>query len=181
MNQWVRIGLFLPVILALMVAAWVNLPLFQDGAAYLYQLMDTKAVAIMNQRFGALLVQILIVLSLHFLSLSPAHRASVGLTAANHRSLQSSPHRFYRRMVLLFGTVTLGRIGWAIAFLPDYEKSFLEAHQRNHYLFAASTADRLFRLISLIIGIVCLFANAAAPIHYGEQPNGLYGKIFQGF
>ena len=291
-HQGAGILLFLPVILALVVSAWVNLQLFQDGAAYLYQLVQTRSTAIMHQRFSANVVQAPIVLSLHLLALSPIEDAmplmrflfclgyglipllglrlswqvvqattkplliwpwliivwinlvnfswvseilialqlacplllgiscvpihqtnghtssrwiwplTIGLSGVIfgfhplvvlifgiatvgcvylsiqwHGSARLSDFptwsceyasRFYERMALFFGSLTIAKGLWAIASINPYEKSFLTAHQRNHYLFASSTEDQLFLIGSLLIGGLCLLAQ-----HVHQTPKAI--------
>ena len=290
--------LFLPVILAVVGSAWVNLQLFQDGAFYLYQVVQTQAVAIMHERFSAILVQAPIVLLLHLLpwdqvedtaalmrfvfclgyglipllclflswqavqgstkrlllwpwliilfvnvvnfswvseilmalqlacplllgviaapmgqansnrqgrwvwpltmglsavifGLHPLTvlifgAATVGLVtlsllrktksepkAVNRGLSQTNHRRFYWRMALFFGSVTIAKGMWAIASLNAYEKRFLEAYQRNQYLFGASPEDRLFLLIGIVIGGLCLFAQLVH--HRPKALSRLYG------
>ena len=66
---------------------------------------------------------------------------------------------------MFFGGVTIARIAWAIATLNSYEQSFLDPHRRNHYLFAASTEERLFLLSSIMIGGLCIVAK-----HLNHKP-----------
>ncbi|NET09048.1 MAG: hypothetical protein F6K16_30965 [Symploca sp. SIO2B6] len=49
--------IWVPITLAVWASAYVNLPLFQDGAAYLLQLVQTESVAVMHKRFSAFLFQ----------------------------------------------------------------------------------------------------------------------------
>ncbi|MEM9219814.1 MAG: hypothetical protein AAGD25_36490 [Cyanobacteria bacterium P01_F01_bin.150] len=290
-DRWQAVRIFLPIILALVIATWVNLPLFHDGAAYLYQLMRTNALTVMHQRFSAFLVQVPILLSRRLLAashlddamplmrflfclgysfiplmcllmcwsvvqeetkrlliwpwliivfvnlvnfswvseilmalqlscpltlgilnvpLNPSTKrtsswmwivlislsiiifwlhslvilifatvtlgmlclgfcplpaastpsASASSSSASLPEIKRGSYRlFYRQMALLFGSVTLMRIGWAIATLNSYEKGFLAPHQRNQYLFFSSTADRVLLISSVAIGGLCLVAN----------------------
>ena len=282
-NKMLGLLLFVPVFLAIVVSAWVNLQLFQDGAAYLYDIVQSRSTVAMHQRFSATLVQVPIVLSLHLLALSsiedamplmrfafclgyglmpllclllswrivqpatkslliwpwliivlvnlvnfswvseilmalqlscpmllgvccgPIHQidghklsrwrwfltlglsgvilglhpltvfifgiATVGCLylsiqynalvkgADQPNETSSNAVGFYRRMALFFGGLTIAKGGWAIASMSAYEKVFLEAHQRNTYLFSSSTEDRLFLLGSLVIGGLCLLAQ----------------------
>lgn len=51
------IYVFIPVLLALIVSATVNLQLFQDGGSYLFEMLDTKSTAIRHHRFSVFLIQ----------------------------------------------------------------------------------------------------------------------------
>jgi len=71
-NNTVRPGkiyiyVFLPVFLALIVSAIVNLQLFQDGGSYLFEILQTKSAAIRHNRISVLLIQLPTLFSIKFL------------------------------------------------------------------------------------------------------------------
>jgi hypothetical protein len=58
---------FLPVLLALIASALVNLQLFQDGGSYLFEILQMKSAAIRHNRYSVVLIQLPTIFSIKVL------------------------------------------------------------------------------------------------------------------
>lgn len=63
----IYIYVFLPVFLALIVSAIVNLQLFQDGGSYLFEILQTQSAAIRHNRISVFLIQLPTLFTIKFL------------------------------------------------------------------------------------------------------------------